>query len=96
MYSKYLKSFILAADLNSFNKAAAELHVSPTAIMRQMDVLEETVGITLLKRTKHGVWLTEAGEYFYKESKEIINRCNEIIEEAKQIQMRSEADNANA
>ncbi len=86
MYSKYLKSFILAADLNSFNKAAAELKVSPTAIMRQMDVLEKSTGVKLLKRTNHGVWLTKAGEYFYKESKEIIERCDNIIQKAKEIE----------
>lgn len=67
MYNKYLKSFIIAADLNSFNKAAAKLNISPTAVMRQMDVLEETLGVKLLNRTNHGVWLTKAGEYIYKE-----------------------------
>jgi len=85
MYNKYLKSFILAADLNSFNKAAAELQVSPTAIMRQMDVLEETLGLKLLKRTNHGVWLTECGEYFYQQAKEIISRCDQVLAEAKTI-----------
>ena len=85
MYNKYLKSFIIAADLNSFNKAAAKLNISPTAVMRQMDVLEETLGVKLLNRTNHGVWLTKAGEYIYKDSKEIINRCDDILAEAKKL-----------
>lgn len=92
MYNKYLKSFIIAADLNSFNKAAAKLNISPTAVMRQMDVLEETLGVKLLNRTNHGVWLTKAGEYIYKESKEIINRCDDILAEAKNFRMRNKQE----
>ncbi len=86
MYSKYLKSFVLAADLKSFNKAAAALHVSPTAIMRQMDVLEEKLGLRLLERTNHGVELTRAGEFFYRQSKDMMQQCDEIIEAARRLQ----------
>jgi DNA-binding transcriptional LysR family regulator len=85
MYNKYLKSFIIAADLNSFNKAAAKLNISPTAVMRQMDVLGETLGVNLLNQTNNGIRVTYAGEYIYKESKEIINRCDDILAEAKKL-----------
>ncbi len=86
MYSKYLKSFVLAADLKSFNKAAAALHVSPTAIMRQMDVLEEKLGLHLLARTNHGVGLTKSGQFFYREAKSMMQHCDEIVEAAQKLQ----------
>lgn len=88
MCNRFLKSFVVVAELSSINQAAAKLKSSPTAIMRQMDVLEENLGITLFVRSNHGVKLTAAGEYFYRQAKDIISRCDRILRETKKIQER--------
>lgn len=41
MYNPQVKTFIIVADAGSFNKAAEQLFVSSTAIIKQMNLLED-------------------------------------------------------
>ena len=86
MYNKYLEIFIEVADTGSFSKAGEKLFISPTAVMKQMNLMESELGLSLLNRTNHGITLTEAGKQIYKDSKYIINYSNKAIEKAKKIQ----------
>ena len=65
MYNKYLDVFIQVADTGSFSKAAEKLFVSSTAVMKQMNLMEQELGVSLLVRTNHGITLTEAGKQIY-------------------------------
>ena len=40
MYNHMLDTFLAVADCGSFTKAAAHLYISPTAVMKQMNALE--------------------------------------------------------
>lgn len=40
LYNKYLDIFIEVADTGSFSKAAERLYISPTAVMKQMNLME--------------------------------------------------------
>ncbi|MFT2109587.1 transcriptional regulator GcvA [Marinomonas sp. 2405UD68-3] len=73
-----LKSFESAARHGSFNKAAQELFVTPSAISHQIKSLESFLGIELFHRTKRKVILTEAGEEYIQP----IKRVFELIEVA--------------
>ncbi|WP_433825210.1 LysR family transcriptional regulator [Actinoplanes sp. CA-015351] len=46
----------------SFNRAAAELRLTPSAISQQISALERTVGTPVVRRSTRGVELTEAGK----------------------------------
>lgn len=59
-----LKCFEAAARHGSFNKAAKELSVTPSAISHQIKSLESFLGLELFRRTKRKVVLTEAGEIY--------------------------------
>lgn len=59
-----LRSFEAAARHGSFNKAAEELYVTPSAISHQIKTLEEFLGIGLFHRVKRRVELTPAGENY--------------------------------
>lgn len=61
MINPQLETFITVASLGSFSKAADELFVSPTAIMKQINMLENRLKVKLFIRTNHGLELTEAG-----------------------------------
>ena len=89
MYNKYLDVFIQVADTGSFSKAAEKLYISSTAVMKQMNLMEQELGLSLLVRTNHGITLTEAGKQIYKDSKFIIDYANRSIEKAKKIQNRN-------
>jgi len=49
------------AQLESFTRAAAELHISQSALTVQIKQLEEELGILLFDRNKRGVTITAAG-----------------------------------
>jgi LysR family glycine cleavage system transcriptional activator len=56
-----LRAFSRAARTLSFKRAAEELHVSPSALSRQIQALEEHLGIALFQRLNPGLALTEEG-----------------------------------
>jgi DNA-binding transcriptional LysR family regulator len=65
MYDPLLDTFMAAADTGSFTKAAEKLFISPTAVMKQINTLEERLSLKLLSRTPSGVSLTRSGKIVY-------------------------------
>lgn len=62
MNTNYLRSFVRVAETGSLTRAADLLQLSQPALSRQIRLLEEAMGTTLLRRTGRGVELTQAGE----------------------------------
>ncbi|GLY93040.1 LysR family transcriptional regulator [Actinoplanes sp. NBRC 103695] len=56
-----LQVLAAVARHGSFNRAAAELRLTPSAVSQQISALERTVGATVVERSTRGVELTEAG-----------------------------------
>lgn len=83
MYNPALKTFISVVDYGSFTKAAEQLYVSPTAIMKQMNALEKHLELKLIDRTPSGIRLTPAGKVIYKDAKFMIDYSKRSIESAK-------------
>ncbi|GCL62682.1 LysR substrate-binding domain-containing protein [Pseudaquabacterium pictum] len=59
-----LQAFEAVARRRSFALAAAELHVTASAISHQVARLEAQLGVRLLERSAHGVRLSTAGEQY--------------------------------
>jgi DNA-binding transcriptional LysR family regulator len=57
-----LKYFLRIADEGSITRAAGVLGIAQPALSRQLQLLEDDLGIALFRRTRRGVELTEAGE----------------------------------
>jgi len=57
-----LRTFEAAARHLNFSRAAAELHVTPSAVSHQIKDIERQIGITLFLREKRSLRLTDAGE----------------------------------
>lgn len=68
-----LVCFESAAKHASFTKAAQELSLTQGAVSRQVASLEEMLGVSLFKRDRHGMQLTQTGERYFKS---ISNRLN--------------------
>ena len=45
MYNRHLETFIAVADLGSFSKAAEALYISSTAVIKQINLLEQELVI---------------------------------------------------
>ena len=56
-----LRTFEAAGRLGSFTKATDELHVTQSAVSRQIRLLEEDLGVTLFRRSHRKVRLTAEG-----------------------------------
>lgn len=67
-----LKSFILVAENLSFARAAEALYISQPAVTKQINSLEQELGVTLFIRSTRHVELTPAGMSFYKDAKDIV------------------------
>ena len=59
-----LQAFEAVARRRSFALAAAELHLTASAISHQVARLESQLGIRLFERSAHGVRLSPAGEHY--------------------------------
>lgn len=86
MYNHQLDTFIQVADKGSFSKAAVDLYISPTAVIKQMNLLEASLGVTLFNRTHRGLTLTEAGRSLYHDARHIIQFCGEAADRARQAE----------
>ncbi|CVI65882.1 Hca operon transcriptional activator [Clostridiales bacterium CHKCI001] len=83
MYNPQLETFIRVVDAGSFNKAAEESFITPTAVIKQINLLEENLGVQLFIRTHRGLSLTKAGKSFYNDAKYIIQYCKDSVVRAK-------------
>lgn len=54
MYNPQLETFLRVADAGSFNKAAEESYITPTAVIKQINLLEESLGVKLFDRSHRG------------------------------------------
>jgi len=59
-----LNAFVTVARLGSFTRAASELNVSQPALSRRIQILEQSLEVTLFDRVPDGVRLNEAGRTF--------------------------------
>ena len=83
MYNLQLETFIIVADMGSFNKAAEALYITPPAVTKQINLLEKDLDLKLFVRTHRGLALTEAGKSLYRDAKYIIQYCKESVGRAK-------------
>ena len=90
MYNPQLETFLCVAECGSFNKAAEKLYISPPAVIKQINLLEENLGLQLFKRTHRGLQLTEAGKSLAQDTKYIIQYCKDSVTRAKNAMKKSE------
>lgn len=83
MYNPQLDTFLRVAEAGSFNRAAEELFVSTTAVIKQINLLERDLDVKLFVRTHRGLALTEAGKSLYGDAKHIIQYSREAVVRAK-------------
>lgn len=90
MYNPQLETFIKVADAGSFNKAAEQSFITPTAVIKQINLLETALGVALFDRTHRGLTLTKAGKSLYRDSKYIIQYCRDSVVRAKNAMQQDE------
>ena len=61
------KIFVFVAKEENITKASEKLSISQPAVTKHIKNLEEQLGVTLFKRNKYGMELTDKGRELYKE-----------------------------
>src|SRR5262249_7576493 len=72
-----MEAFVRVVDTGSFSIAARQLRVGQPAVSKTIAQLEDRLGVRLLRRSTHGLSLTEAGESFYAHAKRAIEEADE-------------------
>ena len=83
MFHPLLHTFVVAADCGSFTRAAEKLYISPTAVMKQMNALEEHLELKLIDRTPVGIALTAAGRVIYQDAKFLMDYSTKSLANAR-------------
>jgi LysR family positive regulator for ilvC len=73
-----LEAFLSLADTLHFARAAAQVHLSPSALSRLLSRLEEEVGVALFARDTRQVSLTPEGETFLAFARDSIHRRDDM------------------
>ena len=83
-----LKGFEAAARLLSFTKAGDELFLSQSAVSRQIQELEDQLGVRLFERRHRALELTEAGQALYAASAQVLATMRSVTDRLRATQSR--------
>lgn len=83
MNTDTIKCFIQVAENLSFARAAEALYISQPAVTKQINALEQELGVTLFIRSTRHVELTPAGMSFYWDAKDIMQKLQMTIDRVK-------------
>ena len=72
-----LKAFHIVANCGSFAQAASQIHLTPSAVSRQIADLEESLGVSLFNRHSRGLTITESGRILHQTTEEILHKLAE-------------------
>ncbi|WP_434140246.1 LysR family transcriptional regulator [Pseudomonas luteola] len=76
---KWLEDFIALAATHSFSQAAERRFVTQPAFSRRIRSLEQSLGLTLIDRSRTPVSLTESGQLFLVTARSVVEQLGEVI-----------------
>jgi DNA-binding transcriptional LysR family regulator len=85
MELRHLRYFVAVADALSFTKGAETLHLAQPSLTRQIQDLEQELGVRLLDRTKREVRLTAEGKSFLTDAKHVLAHSAQIVESVRRL-----------
>lgn len=85
MELRHLRYFVRVAEDLNFTKAAAALRVAQPALSRQVQDLEDEIGVDLLLRGPRGVSLTAEGKLFATEARQLLANADAAVENVRAL-----------
>ncbi|MBX9788961.1 MAG: LysR family transcriptional regulator [Pirellulales bacterium] len=80
-----LRYFVGIAEHGSFSRAAERMHISQSALSRQMQILENELGVMLFDRIGRRIVLTPAGQDLLARSQTVIHDVEAITTRASEL-----------
>lgn len=78
MELRQLRYFEALATTLNFTRAAERLHIAQPPLSRQIQQLEDELGVVLIDRSARPLKLTRAGAFFYEQAVQILGRVQEL------------------
>ncbi len=82
-----MRIFVSVATQGSFTEAARRMRLSPSAVTRSILQIEEKLGLLLFNRTTRSVQLTQRGQIYLED-------CKQILEDVEMAERRVRGENA--
>lgn len=84
MELRHLRYFRVLAQTLNFTRAAEQLHMAQPPLSRQIQQLEEELGVPLLERGRP-VRLTEAGKFFHEHASQLLEQLQRVCDDTRRI-----------
>ena len=80
-----MRYFAAVARERNFTRAAAILHIAQPPLSRQIQLLEEELGVALIVRKSRPVKLTDAGRLFYEQAMQVLGRVDQMKDATRRV-----------
>ncbi|MFF2878124.1 LysR family transcriptional regulator [Gottfriedia sp. NPDC057991] len=81
---KQLRYFVTIAEEEQLTRAAKRLHMAQPPLSRQLILLEEELGVTLMERHGRRMELTKSGKLLFKKAQSLLQQLDETVKEIKE------------
>lgn len=78
MELRHLRYFVAVAEERSFTRAAQRLHIAQPPLSRQIQQLEDILGVQLFERNARPLKLTDTGRFFYQHALQLLAQTAEL------------------
>ncbi|MFZ4963687.1 LysR substrate-binding domain-containing protein [Pseudomonas sp. Mn2068] len=78
-----MRAFVATVGANGFAAAARAMDVPRSKVSKQIQALEEAIGVQLLLRTTRSLHLTEAGAEYFEAARELLASLDEAEQRAR-------------
>lgn len=75
---RQLRYFVAVARERNFTRAAEQLNIAQPPLSRQMQILEEELGVALFLRNTRPIRLTDAGRLLYEQALQVLGRVDHM------------------
>ncbi len=90
MELRQLRYFIAVAEEMNITRAAERLHMTQPPLSRQLQMIEEEIGLPLFERGARPLRLTEAGRVFYAQARRLVEQADELAPLTRRLAQLSE------
>lgn len=78
MELRHLRYFVAVAEERNFTRAAERLHIAQPPLSRQIQQLEELLGVLLIEKGSRPLRLTEAGQFLLAHAKPLLEQVRDL------------------
>jgi LysR family transcriptional regulator, benzoate and cis,cis-muconate-responsive activator of ben and cat genes len=78
MELRHLRYFVAVAEERNFTRAAERLHIAQPPLSRQIQQLEEELGVALIEKGTRPLRLTEAGAFLLAHAKPLLDQVHDL------------------